>query len=296
MTEKIKPEQRFTMERDGFYGEYYRAKDNAFPDKCMIAFGGSVGKFLLSQMMAWEFAAAGMDVLILAYHGEPGLPKLLKDQPVDVIEKAAMWLKARGYEKIGLWGVSMGGCLALLAGSLLPELISCVVASAPMEMVPQAEDNKCPLPGSAFSFHGRSLPYVRYIPDGKAWKKAFLKETLRHKEPCTIDLLRTAYEKNDEPEAVIKIWNIRGPILVLGSEMDSMCPDVETIRRYGAQLKEHAFPYRFESRIYPHLGHFILPVRPYSSALFLSERKYKKECAAERKQSWEDTLAFLRAW
>ena len=140
------------MERNGFYGEYYRAKDNAFPDKCMIAFGGSVGKFLLSQMMAWEFAAAGMDVLILAYHGEPGLPKLLKDQPVDVIEKAAMW------------------------------------------------------------------------------------------------------------------------------------------------LKEHAFPYRFESRIYPHLGHFILPVRPYSSALFLSERKYKKECAAERKQSWEDTLAFLRAW
>ncbi len=127
-----------------------------------------------------------MDVLILAYHGEPGLRKLLKGQPVDVIEKAAMWLKAQGYEKIGLWGVSMGGCLALLAGSLLPELISCVVASAPMEMVPQAEDSKCPIPGSAFSFHGRSLPYIRYIPDGKAWKKAFLKETLRHKEPCTI--------------------------------------------------------------------------------------------------------------
>ena len=75
MTEKIKPEQRFTMGRDSFFGEYYRAKDNAFPDKCMIAFGGSVGKFLLSQMMAWEFAAAGMDVLILAYHGEPRLPK-----------------------------------------------------------------------------------------------------------------------------------------------------------------------------------------------------------------------------
>ena len=45
-------------------------------------------------------------VLILPYHGEPGLPKLLKDQPVDVIEKAALWLKAQGYEKIGLWGIS----------------------------------------------------------------------------------------------------------------------------------------------------------------------------------------------
>ena len=168
MTKKVKPEQSFSMEQDGFFGEYYRAAHNSFPGKCMIAFGGSVGKFLLSQMMAREFAASGMDVLILAYHGEPGLPKLLKDQPVDVIEKAALWLKEQGYEKIGLWGVSMGGCLALLAGSLLPELVSCVVASAPMEMVPQAEDSKCPIPGSAFSFHGKSLPFVRYVPDGKA--------------------------------------------------------------------------------------------------------------------------------
>ena len=296
MTKKVRPEQSFSMERDGFFGEYYRAKDNAFPGKCVIAFGGSVGRFLLSQMMAWEFAASGMDVLILAYHGEPGLPKRLKDQPVDVIEKAALWLRVRGYEKIGLWGVSMGGCLALLAGSLLPELISCVVASAPMEMVPQAEDNKCPIPGSAFSFHGKPLPCVRYIPDGRAWKRAFLRETLRHGEPYTRDLLRTAYAENDEPEAVIRIWNINGPILVLGSELDSMCPDVETIRRYRDQLQAHSFAHRFESHVYPHLGHFILPLRPYSSALFISERKYKRECAAERKQSWEDTLAFLRAW
>ena len=296
MTKKVKPKQSFSMEQDGFFGEYYRAGHNSFPGKCMIAFGGSVGKFLLSQMMAWEFAASGMDVLILAYHGEPGLPKLLKDQPVDVIEKAALWLKEQGYEKIGLWGVSMGGCLALLAGSLLPDLVSCVVASAPMEMVPQAEDNKCPIPGSAFSFHGKPLPFVRYVPDGRAWKQAFLRESLRHKEPYTRDLLQTAYAENDEPEAVIKIWNINGPILVLGSELDSMCPDVETIRRYRDQLKQHAFPHRFESCIYPHLGHFILPVRPYTSALFISERKYKRECAAERKQSWEDTLAFLRAW
>jgi len=51
---RIKPNQSFSMEQDGFFGEYYKAKDNAFPGKCIIAFGGSVGKFLLSQMMAWE--------------------------------------------------------------------------------------------------------------------------------------------------------------------------------------------------------------------------------------------------
>lgn len=33
MTKKVKPEQRFSMERDGFFGEYYRAEDNRFPGK-----------------------------------------------------------------------------------------------------------------------------------------------------------------------------------------------------------------------------------------------------------------------
>ena len=79
---KGRPDRSFSMERDGFFGEYFRAGNNAFPGKCMIAFGGSVGKFLLSRMVAREFVASGMDVLILAYHGEPGLPKLLNNYAV----------------------------------------------------------------------------------------------------------------------------------------------------------------------------------------------------------------------
>ena len=123
---RYEPAETFSMEEDGFFGELYLPAHNAFPGKCLILFGGSAGKFLLTQLVAEQFVDAGMNVLALAYHGAPGLPKFLVEQPVDVIEQAAKHLKRIGYRKVGLWGISMGGCLALLAGSLLPELISCV--------------------------------------------------------------------------------------------------------------------------------------------------------------------------
>lgn len=170
MKKKIRytPEKKFTVKDDGFFGEFYRAEKDQFPGKAIIAFGGSQGLFLLCQWMAEKFIDAGMSTMIIAYHGEEGLPKILKDQPADAVEKAALWLRNNGFEKIGLWGISMGGTLALLAGSRLPDLISCVVSVAPMEMIPQAEDAKRPLEGSAFSWHGQSLPYMKYVPsDGK---------------------------------------------------------------------------------------------------------------------------------
>ena len=113
--------------------------------------------------------------MIIAYHGKNGLPKILKNQPVDVIENSAKYLLNNGYKQIGVWGISMGGCLALLAGSLMPELISCIVSIAPLQMVMQAEKAKTPVEGSSFSFHGTELPFVRYVPQGKAWKQEMKK-------------------------------------------------------------------------------------------------------------------------
>ena len=232
--------------------------------------------------------------MLIAYHGEEGLPKILKDQPVDVIEHAAEYLLSHGYEKAGVWGISMGGELALLAGSLLPDLISCVVSIAPLQMVMQAEDNKVPIDGSSFSFHGKPLPYVNYVPSGKAWKKKLICETLRHHEPYTRQLLLDAYNNRHDQNAEIKVENIHGPVLFLGSAMDSMCPDEETIEAFTEQLKEKNFSYPYQSIIYPHLSHYITPVRPMSARMFKTERKYPKKCDAERKQSFEDTLSFLR--
>lgn len=296
MKNKIRytPEKTFTVKEDGFFGEFYRAERDQFPGKAMIAFGGSQGLFLLCQWMAEKFVDAGMNTMIIAYHGEEGLSKELKDQPADAVEKAAVWLKENGFEKIGLWGISMGGTLALLAGSKLPDLVSCVVSIAPMEMIPQAEDAKRPIDGSAFSWHGQSLPFMKYVPsDGKQWAKIYKKQSWTHKEPYARELLEEAYEANDNPDAVIPVWNINGPILLLGSYQDSMCPDEKTIPRLVQQLQEHEFSYPVETHLYAHISHLIVPVKPYSLKLFKAERKDPAGCKEDREQSWKDTLYFL---
>ena len=289
-------ERAFSVEKDGFFGEFYRGIGEGFPGKSMILFGGSAGKFLLTQMLAQWFVEAGLSVVALAYHGEPGLPQELRNQPVDVVERAAQWLHAQGFEKVGLWGISMGGGLALLAGSLLPELVSCVVAAAPLEMVTQAQTTTDHLlEGSSFSFHGQPLPYVPFVPsDGKAWHKAYMRASWQHKEPYTRELLLDAYRANPEPRAVIATWNIAGPVLLLGGEMDGMCPNRETFAAIGERMRAHGFPHAFETRFYPHLGHYVLPLKPYTSKMLRAERKFPAECDAERQQSWQDTLQFLR--
>lgn len=297
MKPKYKPQQTFSVAKDGFFGEFYPASGEKFKGKSLVIFGGSAGLFLLTQVLAGMFVDAGMSTMAIAYHGEEGLPKALKDQPVDVVENAAMWLKNNGYEKVGVWGISMGGCLALLAGSLMPDLISCVVSVAPLEMVSQAEgeNDKHLTDGSAFSWHGESLPYMKYVPsDPKEWSGKYRRDSWKHKEPYSKDILIDSYAANDNPEAVIKIWNIKGPILLQGSVNDSMCPDEETISRMEKQLSDHNFAYPVETHIYPHISHLILPLKPYSTKLFRAERKDPEGCARDRIDSWNDTLRFLK--
>lgn len=218
---KYNPEKTFSVAADGFFGEFYRAPGSRFEGKSIIIFGGSMGAFAVTRMVANKFMDAGLSTMVLAYHGAKGLPKDLKDQPVDVVGKAAVWLKNHGYQKVGVWGISMGGALALVAGSLMPELLSCVVAVAPMEMVTQAElkDDKGLLEGSIFSWHGKPLPYAKYTTeDSKEWSKLYHDESRKYGEPHFRDMLEAAYEANTNEEALIKVWNTGGPILFLGGK------------------------------------------------------------------------------
>jgi hypothetical protein len=101
--------------------------------------------------------------------------------------------------------------------------------------------------GSAFSWHGQSLPFMKYVPsDGKEWVKIYKKQSWAHKEPYARDLLEVEYEANDNPDAVIPVWNINGLVLLPGSYQDSMYPDEKTIPRLVQQLNEHDFSYTVE--------------------------------------------------
>ena len=288
-----KPDRKFSMDKDGFWGEYHKPAVDKFPGKAIVAFGGSAGKFLLTQLFADFCVRDGINVVIVAYHDAPGLSKVMKDQPVETVENAGRWLKSQGFEKIGLWGISMGGELALIAGSMFPDLFSCVVAVAPIQMVMQAEDNKKPIEGSSFAYKGTPLPYARYVPDNSSWKKQMLKDTIKHKEPYTRDLLIRAYEQNMNEEAEIKIENMKASLLLLGSKADSMTPDEYTIKVLTERLKKNNYKYPVKYRLFDHISHLITPMKPISAKTFVSERKHPEECGKERKLAWAETLSFF---
>ena len=96
---KYKPIQTFTVHDNKFFGEFYKAELNRYPGKAIIAFGGTTGTMLINRMLAEQFANAGIDVMIIEYHGQEGLPDDLLNQPVEVVGYAAEWLKNAGYKK-----------------------------------------------------------------------------------------------------------------------------------------------------------------------------------------------------
>ena len=146
---------QFRMKTDGFHGELFRPETDEYPGKVLIAFGGSDGKFELARALAAVFQGHGLTVLALAYVNEEGLPTAFYHVPIDPLEAAAR----------RLWGISKGAELALTAGSLLPGLINAVVAVAPMNTVCQGfakEKGISIMPGSAWSFHGKEIPYSSF--------------------------------------------------------------------------------------------------------------------------------------
>ena len=158
----LTPEVDFTLEKDGFIGALYKPTRNEYPGKAVIMFGGSDGIYNLTKLVAEQYVKRGMTVLALAYWNEPGLPDGFEKVPVESVEKAVLWLRGQGFEKVGLWGISMGAELALLAGSLIRSLISCVTAVCPTNICSQGFVKKRgiqQLECSAFSWRGEELPW-----------------------------------------------------------------------------------------------------------------------------------------
>ncbi len=293
---KYKPVQTFTVQKNKFFGEFYKAAMNKYPGKAIIAFGGSTGTMTINRMLAEEFADAGIDVMIIEYHGKEGLPEDLLNQPVEVVGYAADWLRKAGYKKIGVWGISMGTCLAVLAAVNFPDLISCVILVSPMHMVTQAEkqNDGGVLDGSAFALYGKPFPYAKWNMDSKSFNRRYFRDCLKHRDLYSRGIIEEAYQNNKDEAALLPVENIRGSVLFISGRRDGMCPASESSRFMMNRLEAHAFLYPHEHLDYSHLGHFILPFKPYVSKLLIAERKYPKECDAERARVWKLTLDFLR--
>ncbi len=161
----LKPNINFLLNENGFTGALFKPDQELYPQKAIIILGGTEGKFELTKLLAKQFTKNGITTMALAYFNEPGLPDHFENNPIEYIENAALWLKNNGYSKVGIWGISKGAELALISASLMPNLISTVVAVCPINIVPQGfMKNKLPklLHCSSWSWRGNELPYGEF--------------------------------------------------------------------------------------------------------------------------------------
>jgi dipeptidyl aminopeptidase/acylaminoacyl peptidase len=116
---------------------FYRTSEK--PQKALILLGGSEGGKSWSDHTAsiQEFVDEGYVVLSLAYFGTGDLPSQLRGIPLEYFDKAFHWLSTQKEvipDDYTLMGVSRGAELALLLGTMHPEVKS-VVAIAPSSVV-----------------------------------------------------------------------------------------------------------------------------------------------------------------
>jgi dienelactone hydrolase len=129
------------------------------PRPAVLLLGGSEGGDAMPAA-GGLLASHGIEVLTLAYFGEPGLPRHLKRIPLEYVLRGLEWLRRRpgvDPDRVSVGGVSRGGELALLLASTYPDRVDRVAALVPSAFVFPAYD--APLHGAAWTVRGRGVPW-----------------------------------------------------------------------------------------------------------------------------------------
>lgn len=295
---KRRPARTFELAEDGIIASLYVPDDDAAPGRALIVMGGSDGYYSLAKLIAERFCERGITALALAWWNQPGLPLELNRVPVEVVRDAARTLHGLGYEKVGVWGISKGAELALIAAASFPDDLSCVVAASPIDVVCQGLGKKGgakglldqPIDHSGWMLAGRELPYAPMsFSVGR-----ILRDSLRGRG---LDML-SCYEGFDRaPEEVrIKVENNSGPVLLVCSAQDSMWPAAQAARAMQRRLDGHGFAHAHEILEYKVASHHLLPVELDTRAIFAVERRDPAGCAHAREDALEKTVDFLCRW
>ncbi|ORX71747.1 alpha/beta-hydrolase [Anaeromyces robustus] len=281
----------FTIKEDGFHGNLFecQSENNPYPKKILIICSGSDGDFENSKSTAKKISDKGINSLALGYFNIPDGPSILKETPIDYIGEAANYLKSIGYEKIGLWGISMGSIYVLLGASYYPDLINLVIAASPCYFVVQAMDSQKNIlyDTSAYSYHHESIPYEPYTENMTMFRNIF--ESIKHLEP-NFSYLYTSLIGHVPKEHIIPFEKMKAHILLFSGKLDSIWPSYEFSNIIVNHLKEINYSYPYEHIICEYGGHLMVPFPTKLDKFFKANRKYKNETEQYRKEHIEKII------
>lgn len=267
---------RVTPVRDkGLVGSFYQpAQPGRHP--AFLVLGGSGGGVPTPLGPAGGLASHGYGVLALAYFRAPGLPPSLSNIPLEYFATALQWMSAQpsvDRSRVGVLGLSRGAELALLLGTIHPDLHA-VVGYMPSNVIVGG----CCDAGTrvAWTLGGRAVAPAPFVPMRRSMTM-------------------------DRPE--IPVERINGAVLLISGRDDEVWPSTGMADAIMARLRQHRFAHPFLHLAYYHAGHGI--GRPFTSTMELNSRRHPltgrimrmggtpSGTARARADSWRRMLAFV---
>jgi len=260
---------------NGLVGTFYQPPGQQ-RHPAVIVLPGSFGGVPPASAQAGGLASRGYAVLALAYFGAEGLPRSLSRIPLEYFAKALDWLATQPAvdpSRIGVLGISRGGELALLLGSVYPQIKS-VVAYVPANVVWGGCCDSRNEP--SWTVEGRPIAFV---------------SAFGARDPVSME------------RATIKVERIKGAVLLISGRDDHVWDSSGMSEKVMARLQRNRFPYPYKHLSYDGAGHAI--GRPYTSTMDLKDTRHPltgrimqlggtpEGTAHAREDSWRQVLAFL---
>lgn len=277
----------------------------AGPHPAVVVLNGSGGG--INEPRAALYASHGYAALALGYFKAPGLSDYISNTRLEYFEEALQRLHATLHPRngfIALSGQSRGGELALLLGSLLPQLVSAVIAYVPAAVVHCAQNACDPAigrEGPAWLWRGQPLVDVWRGNRTATWEPwDHGPEPRRH----TAAILTALQDEEAVARARIPVEQIAGPVLAISGTDDGSWPSSIYGRMVVGRLKERSHPHAAEHLDYEGAGHAIVfphvPTtqltyrHPVSGRVSTSGGTPAANARADE-DSWPKVLHFLRA-
>ena len=301
----------FDVETEGFYGAYWESEE---PSDCaLIAMLGDDPEDYLARSSVKWLRKQGINVLTMS--------PAKKDYghhnyPLERIERAIGWLKAKGNRKIGIAGASTTGTLALTAAAYFPEL-TLTIAMTPSDFIwqgfMQGKRDGCqewPIEGeSLFSYRGQPLPYMPFCYDHPQYWQMIAKES---KETGNLIASRRLFDESEaahsiQEEEFIPVEKIHGKLLLIGAQDDALWDTARYIRRMEKRLQQRPHDCDVEIALYTHGTHYVFPegmmktMLPVGSGLFVrlffsAAKRFPKECRQTRLDIDRRITAAVHTW
>jgi hypothetical protein len=222
---------------DGLFMNYFPGpKEGAHP--LILLLGGSEGGLAGGgKRMGVALQKEGFHVLHVSYFRAPGQSRALRDVPLENFDKARAWAaKQPGVDasRVGVVGLSNGAEAVLIYAARRPD-IRAVVSAQPSSVAWSSLDWEYiffPPEGSSWSEGGKPLPHVVFGGDGQ----------YDYNEGVISGYRSGLKTKEKNPDAIIRVENIKGAVLLICGEMDTLWPSCDMAREVEARAKQLGGP------------------------------------------------------